>query len=483
MERMAAPLSEVVPILLDSHSSKTKGVTKIPLGDVAVAMLNCIQAMHEKGNLFVDVKSENFMLSSPSAASSKRGKKAPNDVSQRVRLIDFGLVEMYSDMSSSSHREDAHPAAPLVGTPTYASLNVMSGHTVSRRDDVEALGYVISELILMLVSSGTGKKRTKKDDNVLPWSHAASDDELLRIKSQEMDKSKRSKSRFFTALKAAGAGTVMSNYFSEVQGLGYTEKPDYDSLRCYLKKLIVTVEDGGGAKKAAASSTSPKKATPKKAAAKSPARRRSARRKHEEEDSDESIEMLDENVENRKASPTKKPKVSVARESVDRRSTRSNRKSVKTREMGTQTDEMEVINVDSSSDEEDEMMDWEATAASSDEQGKGILKLDVIEGPHRGEEVLFGGDLPDTVHVGRDPKSHAAKDASMFALSEDSDVSTLHAKFVINSKKNVHSVRVHSTSDGTLVNGSSLAKGKQRQAFIGDKVKIGESLLQIRKVQ
>ncbi|KAL7530957.1 hypothetical protein ACHAXR_003768 [Thalassiosira sp. AJA248-18] len=471
MERMAAPLSEVIPILLDSHG---KG-KKIPMGDVAVAMLDCIQAMHENGNLFIDVKPENFMLSSTAAASSKRSKKTSNDVSQRVRLIDFGLVERWSDMSCSKHRENVEGAA-LVGTPAYASLNVMSGHTVSRRDDLEALGYVVAELILMLVSSGT--KRKTKDANVLPWSHAVSDDELYQIKLQEMDKSKRSKSQFFSGLKAGGADAVMGNYFSSVRGLGYSEKPDYDSLRCYLKKLIITVAGASGGSKQA--SSSPKKAT------KLPARRRSTRRKHEEED-DDSIEMIDENVENHTSSG-KKQKVSVAKESVPRRSIRSTRNSSKTREIGTQTDEMDVINVDSSDDEED-TMDWEhlennePAGTDAKETGTGILKLDVIEGPHRGKDISFGGDHPDTVLVGRDPDSHAMKDGAKFALSKDDTASGALAKFVLASKKDHHSVRVTdmSSSNQIFVKGSILPKGKSRQAFVGDKIKIGESVLQIRK--
>mmetsp|Transcript_38120 Transcript_38120/g.65123 ORF Transcript_38120/g.65123 Transcript_38120/m.65123 type:complete len:496 (+) Transcript_38120:2-1489(+) len=495
MEQMAAPLSEIIPLLLDSHTGtkKTKGATKIPMSDVAIAMLHCLQSIHDGGNIFVDVKPENFMLASAlSSKTNKKGSPSKNSLGQRVRLIDFGLVEMYNDMTTCKHRENAHPNAPLVGTPAYASLNVMSGHTASRRDDLEALGYVISELILTLAStsaSGSGKRTKTSMENVLPWSRAVSDEELCQMKLQEMDKKKRSKSKFFAGLKAAGADTVMGQYFEAVRGLNYAEKPDYESLQNYLKKLVVTVESAGvsaGVKKT--SSASPKKA------AKSPVRRRSARRKHEDSDADSVEEVVDENVENSKKLPGKKQKVSVGREHAARR-TRSARNAPKTRSMGTQTDDMmDVIDLASSDEEEDadDTMEWEATVSddenieptNNDVEGTAILKLDVIEGPHRGQEICFGGDQPDTVLIGRDPSSRAMKDASKFALSEDDTASAAHAKFVINSKKNVHSVRVSdmSSSNGTFINGSSLAKGKSRQAFVGDKIRIGDSILQIRKV-
>lgn len=476
MERMAAPLSEVVPILHESHG-KAGGVAKIPLGDVAVAMFDCIRAMHENGNLFIDVKPENFMLGSASADSSAKRRKKES-VSQRVRLIDFGLVERYGDMSASKHRVNDHPNATLIGTPAYASLNIMSGHTASRRDDLEALGYVVSELILMLASaagegnSGSAGRRKKKDDNLLPWSNATSDDELKRIKTREMDESKRSSSALFAGLKSAGADTTMANYFSAVQGLAYAETPDYDSIRCYLKKLVVTVD---GTKETS------------RATKKSPARKTSARRKHEDEASDDSVEVIDENTINRKPSG-KMQRVSVAKESVARRTTKS---ASKTREIATQTDEIEVIDEDSV--DESDQMDWEAVNATSgngsnettdsDAKGKGVLKLCVTQGPHIGHEIPFGGDHPTTVCVGRDPASRAMKDVIKFAISRDENASSVHAKFVINSKSNVHSVRVTdmASSSGTFVNGSCLPNGKSRQAFVGDKIKIGESLFEIRK--
>ena len=506
MERMAAPLSEVVPILRESHC-KARGIAKIPFGDVPVAMFDCIRAMHENGNLFIDVKPENFMLGSSASADSSAKRCKKESVGQRVRLIDFGLVERFGDMSSSKHRLDAFPDAALIGTPTYASLYIMSGHTPSRRDDLEALGYVVSELILMLASagadtSGSAGRRKKNDDNVLPWSHAASDSELKQIKTREMDVSKRSTSKLFAGLKSAGADIIMGNYFSTVQGLAYTETPDYDSIRSDLKKLIVTTE---GAKETSRASSPPKakksparkmsarrkhededsddsvkvvdENTTKPKVKKSPARKMSARRKQEDEDSEDSVKVVDENTINCKSSG-KKQKVSVAKESVAARTTRNFSKS---REIGTQTDEIENDDSDS--------MDWETlsngsnVAADNSSEDKGVLKLCITEGPHAGHEISFGGDFLGTVCVGKDPASRAMKDAIIFAVSKDESAASVHAKFAINSKSNVHSVRVTdmASSSGTFVNGSCLPSGKSRQAFLGDKIKIGRSLFEIRK--
>mmetsp|Transcript_27555 Transcript_27555/g.55276 ORF Transcript_27555/g.55276 Transcript_27555/m.55276 type:complete len:622 (-) Transcript_27555:127-1992(-) len=498
MERMAAPLAEIVPILLNNNSTKASSI-KIPLGDVATSLFNCIHAMHTQNYLFQDVKPDNFMLATPNNNTSRGKKSSNNNVANRIRLIDFGLVERYSEMASSSHREDAFPGAQLVGTPTYASLNVMGGHTPSRRDDLEALGYVICEVILLLlVQSGGGRKRKGKggetEEDVLPWSHAKSDDELYQIKQQEMDKSKRSKSTLFSELKAAGGVDVpMGKYFNEVMNLEYAEKPDYDSLRGHLNKIVVAVTMSSGGKKVAAATrggskkaaaASPKKAAaapaaPAAAAGKSP-RRNPSRRTKEKEQSSQSSVSSDENVEN-----CKKQKVS-------------------SRTIATQTDDGMICLLDDSSEEEEnevQDMDWEVldnndnddnvapAAAAASRSKSAFLKLEVISGSQKGQEVSFGGNYPDTVVVGREPSSSTAKalkDSAKLALTQDDRVSSIHAKFVIASKKNLHSVRVtdmssFSSDEATLVNGTRLASGKSRQAFVGDKITVGGSILQVKR--
>lgn len=466
-------------------------------------MLDCIQGIHDKGLVFVDVKSDNFMLSASPYSSDKKGTKKSSSsesisLSQRIRLIDFGLLESINDLSSGKHREDMHPNAPLVGTPSYTSINVMSGHTPSRRDDLEALGYVVSELILILAaSSGSGKNGSSKlkgknsgdedDDNILPWSAAKSDDELLKMKLQEMDKSKRSKSKFFTRLKAAGTDTVMVNYFNAVQSLKYAETPDYDALRCYLKKLVVTVESSGvEAVAASASRASPK---PVKNA---PSRRKQTPRKYHDLDNEEVV-VVDEDLD-RKPSATKKPKMVVEREGVARRSGRRTN-NPNAREIGTQTDE--VINVDSD-DDDDDAMDWEKTSADENvapthaaaasksvARGKAHLKLEITDGPHKGQVVFLGGIHADTIVIGRDPSNAKAstKDADKFALEDDGTASSVHAKLILTSKKTLHSIKVTdmSSTNGTFVNGSMLGKGKSKQAFAGDRIMIGDSAFLIKK--
>lgn len=267
----------------------------------------------------------------------------------------------------------------------------------------------------------------------------------------------------------------MDNYFAAVTSLAYSGKPDYTALRCYLEKLVVTV----------GSTSSPKKGT------RSPVRKASAvQTMFDDDDDDDDDAISDENMENYK--PPTRQKRSAAKASIKDRNAGGSRKTRATRDIGTQSDDIEIIDVDSINDEDDDdAMDWdpvEPAARSKNNTGtkgeKHILVLDIIAGPHKGHVIPFGGTLPATVCVGKDPTSRAMKDAIKFALSKDTTVSSpVHVKFVLNSKSSVHSVKVTdmSSSSGTIINGSSLPSGKSKQAFVGDQIKVGGSLIQIRK--
>ena len=105
---------------------------------------------------------------------SKDGKT----LADKIRMIDFGLVQNYK--SIGGHRPN-EGSSSLAGTPLYSSLHVHDGQTHSRRDDLEALGYIIGELLMKLVAAANHEDA---HDVHLPWSNGTSDEHVAKLKKR-----------------------------------------------------------------------------------------------------------------------------------------------------------------------------------------------------------------------------------------------------------------------------------------------------------
>ena len=95
---------------------------------VADQMITRIEYVHSKNYIHRDIKPENFVIG--------LGKR-----SNQVFLIDFGLSKKFRDPKTHQHipyKENKN----LTGTARYASINAHLGIEQSRRDDLEAIGYV-----------------------------------------------------------------------------------------------------------------------------------------------------------------------------------------------------------------------------------------------------------------------------------------------------------------------------------------------------
>ena len=100
---------------------------------LADQMLQRIEYVHSKSYIHRDIKPENFLMG--------LGKK-----SHIVHIIDFGLSKKYRDPKTLQHipyRENK----TLTGTARYASINAHLGIEQSRRDDLEAIAYMLIYLI------------------------------------------------------------------------------------------------------------------------------------------------------------------------------------------------------------------------------------------------------------------------------------------------------------------------------------------------
>eukprot|EP00538_Stauroneis_constricta_P000950 CAMPEP_0119555038 /NCGR_PEP_ID=MMETSP1352-20130426/7368_1 /TAXON_ID=265584 /ORGANISM="Stauroneis constricta, Strain CCMP1120" /LENGTH=301 /DNA_ID=CAMNT_0007601733 /DNA_START=137 /DNA_END=1039 /DNA_ORIENTATION=+ len=184
MERMEMQLHDVVPELLRESKSG-----KVSFGPVAAQLLKCVQSIHENRHIVVDIKPDNFMLApavpSPGFPTQKRagrtkgktasaaaGSKA-QQLAGRIRILDLALVQPIASVSKS-HRPNEDKSS-IAGTPLYSSINVHQGQTPSRRDDIEALAYVIAEMLMQLSAGGDASIK-------LPWSNAKSDEEIGSMK-------------------------------------------------------------------------------------------------------------------------------------------------------------------------------------------------------------------------------------------------------------------------------------------------------------
>lgn len=106
-----------------------KYVTPAECFEVARQILERLQVLHAAGFAYRDIKPDNFVYGT---GSSKHV----------LYIIDFGLCKRVIDPKTNQHIQH-RSGKSMSGTPRYASIRTHAGEEQSRRDDIEALGYML----------------------------------------------------------------------------------------------------------------------------------------------------------------------------------------------------------------------------------------------------------------------------------------------------------------------------------------------------
>merc|ERR1719330_1667790 len=179
---------------------------------LADQMLNCVEYVHTKNLIHRDIKPDNFLIG--------LGRKA-----NQVHIIDFGLAKKYRDPRTQQHipyRENKS----LTGTARYASINTHLGIEQSRRDDLEAVGYV-----LMYFNRGQ-----------LPWQGFQA-----TCKEEKYRKIMECKKSTSVETLCKGFPPVFAFYLNYCKALRFEDRPDYAYLRRLFNDLFMCegfVNDG-----------------------------------------------------------------------------------------------------------------------------------------------------------------------------------------------------------------------------------------------
>ncbi len=195
-------LGKSLETLFQENNCKFSLKTACMLADQMIIRLEYI---HKKYILHRDIKPDNFTIG--------RGKQ-----SHIVYLIDFGLSKKYRSSKGVHEHIKFSENKRLIGTARYASINALKGCEQGRRDDMEALGYV-----LMYFLRGN-----------LPW-HGLK----LKKGDEKYKKIYETKKNTTPEELCVGYPKQFCEYIKYTRNLSFEQEPDYN----YLKKLIYNVMD------------------------------------------------------------------------------------------------------------------------------------------------------------------------------------------------------------------------------------------------
>ena len=160
---------------------------------IGIHILDLLKTIHDKGLVHRDIKPDNFLV-------------GINDKIKTIYIIDFGLCRSF--IKDSKHIEERKTSS-LIGSQMYASINAHNFIELTRRDDLESLGYM---LLYFYLGSLSWQTDTKKDF------------EIVKAKQN--------------IINETNIPLVLINYMKYVRSLEFEEKPNYYLLSDNFKREI-----------------------------------------------------------------------------------------------------------------------------------------------------------------------------------------------------------------------------------------------------
>jgi len=172
-----------------------KGVFSLKLVlQVGIQIISILKTIHNKGLVHRDIKPDNFLVGN-------------NKQTKQIYMIDFGFCKTY--MNNDVHIESKRLNS-IVGSLTYASINAHNLIELSRRDDLESLGY-------MLIYLYKGE---------LEWKQIEDIKKIINMKEN--------------IIYSENIPIILRDYLKYARGLKFEETPNYILIIDMFKREINT---------------------------------------------------------------------------------------------------------------------------------------------------------------------------------------------------------------------------------------------------
>ena len=172
---------------------------------IALQALDRLEYIHSKNVIHTDIKPENFLI-------GRKNKEI-------IYLIDFGFARKYRSSGTGKHIKYKNIKF-FYGSMLFSSLNGDKGYELSRKDDLESLGYMLIYLAL----------------HHLPWLDLCKSKTItnfVKFKLMSEMKSSITKEKLFNSLPEE-----FTLFIKYCRNLGFDQEPNYGYLRSLFAGIL-----------------------------------------------------------------------------------------------------------------------------------------------------------------------------------------------------------------------------------------------------
>lgn len=181
---------------------------------IAIQMLEIITYVHSQGIIFCNVKPQNFCLGNSSSSNA-----------YRIYMMGFNCAKSFENEQHQhipkQRLKDGEWKGGMVGTPRFMSLHAHKCKELSRRDDLESIGY-------LLLNFALGK---------LPWQGLNAKNELDCYQKIFLMKKTIPLEDLCATLPAE-----FYHYMLYTRMLKFSEQPNYPYLIEMFRRLLQRIE-------------------------------------------------------------------------------------------------------------------------------------------------------------------------------------------------------------------------------------------------